>query len=241
MHSIPPPSASPPEGHRVDNPPLTPIHNPERRSPMPTPATPTPQARGGLSWCVGVLLALTSLGSAGAPAPAFSASLPQSLTDAPAASTDLQQITSWQGPLDTLDGSTLTPRANAPFAEPSLMVGPKLLQLAVDWNVGTYVDPEHGPGHIGNNNLRLSSWLGGTVPLNQGFHIIQPQLLHDQLGDPHHFNRYILLATSNSWKTRQSRLALAVNKYLGTIDYGTPCPFSFDANYLPGAAPTHYY
>src|SRR5262249_62292618 len=133
---------SPPDAQRCANPPLAPIHNPERRSPMPTPATPTPPARGGLYWYVGVLLALTSLGSTGAPAPAFSASLPQSLTDAPAASTDLQQITSWQGPLDTLDGSTLTPRANAPFAEPSLMIGPKLLQLAVDWNVGTYVDPD---------------------------------------------------------------------------------------------------
>jgi hypothetical protein len=121
------------------------------------------------------------------------------------------------------------------------MVGTDKLQLAVDWNVGTYVDPAHGPDHYGNNNFSLSDWLGGAVPPNQGFTLSQPQLLHDQQGDPHGFDRYLLVATANSWKTQQSRLALAVNKYLGPVDYGTPCTFSFDANYLPNSPPTRYY
>ncbi|MBV9602491.1 MAG: hypothetical protein JOZ87_37320 [Chloroflexi bacterium] len=159
---------------------------------------------------------------------------------APPGST-LQLVSAYQGLIDTQEGSTWSSGANAPFAEPTIARGEggDQLQMAADWNFGRLFGPAGGTDHYGNFNDSLGDWAGGALPQNEGFSVAQPQLLHDL--DDRGFDRYLLAASATSWSTHQSKIAIAVNKYLGDVDYGNTCVQSLDANFLPGASPTNFY
>jgi len=159
------------------------------------------------------------------------------------------ELTSFPGQYDTAKGwrpDFGIPSVGNPYAAPTLAAGQAngqtRLQLGANWSWGDFFNALQGPDQIGNAQESLGEFFNLSFPAGSFFRT-EPQLLHDQAGDPNGFDRYIMVAAVNNFNSnsQQAWIAVGVNKYVGSIDDRAGCTYAFDANIVSGSQSTLYY
>jgi len=145
------------------------------------------------------------------------------------------------GQYDTTSGDipARSPLACAPYAEPTLAIGPGqqangILEQAVNYNYAYY---DKTDTQIFTE--RLADFFGNGL-LPPGFLIGKPQLLFDQ-SDPYGYGRFVLVASAFKPATHQAWITLGTT-FIGTTSYGTSdCTVAIDANRQADGSETSYW